>query len=208
MGLQRHTLRLARGLQAKGFTLLEVLVALLVFAVMSVMAYGGLRSVLQASESTGATMDRLAELQRVFLAMGRDVEQLVGRQIRDEYGESQPAVRGGGGESLLELTRAGWPNPARQARSTLQRVVFRFDENTIYRLHWAVLDRAQDSEARETRLLDDVAELRVRFLDQALEWHDEWPPLGPQQATLRAIEIVLALEDGGEFRRLFAVIGE
>ena len=190
-----------------GFTLIELLVALLVFAVMSVLAYGGLRSVLDASASAGAHVDRLAGLQRTFTLLGRDVEQLAARDVRDEYGDRQPALRVGG-ELLVELTRAGWRNPAGQTRPTLQRVAYRLEDRTLYRLHWGVLDRALDSKANEAALLDDVQDVTLRFLDQALAWHEEWPPLGAQGAQLRAVEVVIELEDWGKLRRLFQVAGE
>ena len=135
------------GLQT-GFTLVELLVALLVFGIMSVLAYGGLRSVLDAAASAGAHADRLAGLQRTFTMVGRDVEQLTARDIRDEYGDRQPALRVGGSELLMELTRAGWRNPAGQARPTLQRVAYRLDERTLYRLQWGVLDRAVERHCR------------------------------------------------------------
>ena len=182
--------------------------ALLVFAVMSVLAYGGLRSVLDASSSTSVYMERLADLQRTFTALARDVEQLTGREIRDEYGDRQPAIRAGGDARLLELTRAGWRNPAGQTRSTLQRVAYRLDEGILYRMHWTMLDRAIDSKASEAELLTGVTDVKLRFLDQALAWHGEWPPLGAQGAQLRAIEVVFELEDWGELRRLFQVVGE
>ncbi len=190
-----------------GFTLIELLVALLVFAVMSVLAYGGLRSVLDASASAGAHVDRLAGLQRTFTLLGRDVEQLAARDIRDEYGDRQPALRVGG-ELLVELTRAGWRNPAGQTRPTLQRVAYRLEDRILYRLHWGVLDRALESKANEAALLDDVQDVTLRFLDQALVWHKEWPPLGAQGAQLRAVEVVIELEDWGELRRLYQVAGE
>ncbi len=195
------------GLQ-HGFTLVELLMALLVFAVMSVLAYGGLRSVLDASASAGAHVDRLTSLQRTFTVLSRDIEQLADRAIRDEYGDRQPPLRVGENELLLELTRAGWRNPAGQTRSTLQRVGYRLDEGTLYRLYWLELDRALDSKANEAQLLDGVNEVTLRFLDQALAWHAEWPPLGSDGSRLTAVEVVLELEDWGELRRVFQVVGE
>ncbi|MDJ0872144.1 MAG: type II secretion system minor pseudopilin GspJ [Gammaproteobacteria bacterium] len=191
-----------------GFTLLELLMALLVFAIMSVLAYGGLRSVLDASASAGAHVDRLTGLQRTFTVLSRDIEQLADRGIRDEYGDRQPPLRVGENELLLELTRAGWRNPAGQTRSTLQRVGYRLEEGTLYRLYWSELDRALESKANEAQLLDGVNEVTLRFLDQALAWHAEWPPLGSDGARLTAVEVVLELEDWGELRRVFQVVGE
>ena len=64
------------------------------------------------------------------------------------------------------------------------------------------------SKANEAPLLDGVQDVTLRFLDQTLAWHGEWPPLGVEGAQLRAVEVVLELEDWGELRRLFQVVGE
>jgi general secretion pathway protein J len=186
-----------------------LLVALAVFAVMSVMAFGGLRAVLNASESTQASASRLAAVQQAFVVIGRDAEQAQRRPVRDEYGDVQPALRVGSvaDRRLFELSRAGWSNPAGHARSTVQRVAYRHEDGKLYRLYWSVLDRAQDSAFQERVLLTGVNAVQVRVLDADGQWQTEWPPVNSPDAAPRALEMVLDLEDWGEVRRLFLIPG-
>jgi general secretion pathway protein J len=202
----------------RGFTLLEVLVALAVFAIMATAAYSGLRSVLFTRAAVEKENRRLAAVQLAVFRLEQDIEQTLSRGIRDEYGEPQPALRGGEllNEALI-LTRAGWDNPLGQPRSNLQRVAYRFGEGQLWRLHWNVLDRGGSVESRELLLLDQVREFRVRFLDQSDAWRNDWPPpagsgadsnLTSDPDTLpRAVEITLTLEDWGAITRLLPLPG-
>jgi len=192
----------------KGFTLLELLVALLIFAVLAVMAYGGLQVVLDAQKRTETQSMRLAELQTFFAILSRDIEQMIDRGIRDNYGQAQASLVGD--RSTLEFTRTGWRNPAGFTRSNLQRVAYVLDDDKIFRYGWVVLDRAQNSAPIETALLDYVNEIEVRFLDQKLEWQSQWPVLSSgsnNPAGLpRAVEIVVDIEGWGRINRLFSVV--
>ncbi len=204
-------------MKCRGFTLLELLIALAIFGFIAAMAYGGLSTVLKAEQETERQAARLASLETALLLLGRDLAQASGRGIRDEFGDPQPALRGSD-EGPLELTRAGWANPAGQRRSSLQRVSWALDDDTLVRAGWIVLDRAQDSTAYSQPLLEGVREFDVRFLAANGEWHDSWPPPAALSAGTtgntaspderpRAVEVSLELEDWGNFRRLFEVPG-
>ena len=195
---------------SRGFTLLELLVALAVFAIMATAAYSGLRNVLFTRAAVEEQSRRLAAVQLAVFRLGQDIEQAVPRGIRDEYGESQAALLGGElADDRLTLTRAGWDNPLGQPRATLQRVAYRLRDGRLWRLHWGVLDRGGLLEPRETLLLERVREFRVRFLDRD-DWRDDWPPPASDEAGAkkdpdalpRAVEIGLTLEDWGEITRL------
>lgn len=211
---------------SRGFTLLELLVALSIFALIAVMAYNGLYTVLNARADTDRQAQRLAEIQTALMLVSRDVEQTLARGIRNEYGDAQPPLQGGVKDGpLLEFTRTGWRNPTRLPRSNMQRIAYRIDKDSLMRMSWRVLDRAQDSMPQEAPILGDVTEAQVRFMDEKLEWHAEWPPAnlaaqlgsgatpapsnqGQQPLLLpRAVELVLELEDLGRITRLFAVPG-
>ena len=191
----------------QGFTLIELLVALLIFALLAVMSYGGLGTVLEAQQGFERHNDRLAELQMLFLVLGRDIEQAVDRPIRDGFGDPQPALQGG--SDGLELTRGGRRNPAGVARSQLQRVGWMVDAGQLQRLSWGVLDRAQDSEPDRQTMIDQVTGMELRFLDQQGQWRSQWPVAGgnDKQADLpRAVEVTIELEDWGRVIRLYQVL--
>jgi general secretion pathway protein J len=205
-----------------GFTLLELLVALAVFAMVSLMAYSGLRTVLLSKQVTEQHAGRIQQLQSAVRMLERDLSQLAQRSIRDDYGDRQEALRTADfGPITLEFTRAGWLNPTAMARSTLQRVAYGIEEESLQRYSWTVLDRAQESIPDKVLLLDGVREMRLRYLDDAGEWHEQWPPAGLGQAVAisptgqtqtvalpspRALEVTLRLEDMGEIRRLIPLL--
>ncbi len=197
--------------RAAGFTLIELMLALSLFALVSAMAYGGLRSVLDASVDTKRQAAQLAALQTAFVRLGRDLEQTVARGIRDAYGDQQPALLGGGGGShALEFTRIGRPNPAKFPRSSLQRIAYGLREDTLIRLSWVVLDRGDERDPYEQVLMEGVKDLRFRYLNERLAWQTNWPSVGdqdPQDLLPKAVEVTLELNGIGELTRLFQVPG-
>lgn len=194
--------------QSAGFTLVELLIAITIFAVISALAYGGLQSVIRSDQAITAQTKRLQALQQTLLFMQRDMAQLVPRSIRDEFGDRKPALLSQGNMlTQIELTRGGWNNPAMQMRATLQRVGYGLEGRELYRYSWRVLDRAPDSQPERVLLLDGVSEWQWRFLDDNGGWQESWPSLGSEGGAVdtlpRAVEVKLTLEDMGTVRRIF-----
>jgi general secretion pathway protein J len=195
-----------------GFTLIELIVVLAIFAMLAVMAYGGLASVLSARERVLQSLERTAALQKVYVRLRNDLQQLRARPARDPYGEPQAALLLAP-DGALEFTRSGWRNPLSQPRSSLERVAYRLDvDGRLLRTSWRAVDRAQNAAAVETVVLDQVEDLRWRFLE-GKEWREAWPPAGtggtPTLETVpRAVEVSLTLKDLGEVRLLFAASNE
>lgn len=199
-------------IKPRGFTLIEVLVSMIIFVVLSAIAYGGLTSILRSREYAEEYLNRLQALQMTFLYLKRDIEQAVLRPIRDELGEELPPLKGGGISGVfLECTRAGWNNPANLPRSTLQRVAYDYTGDKLYRVFWRVLDRAPDTKPVRRSLLEGVKHIEVRFMDNNLQAHDHWP-LEDKKETQeaeklpRAIALRLEMEGMGEFKRLFSLV--
>lgn len=189
-----------------GFTLLEMLIALAIFSLLAVMSYGGLRTVMEQQAQTEADAERLGALQKTYLIMQRDIEQFVPRPIRDEYGDTQPALSGG---EVLQLTRGGWNNPLNYPRSSLQRVGYAVEDRQLVRYVWQVLDRAQDSEPLKEPLLEDIDDMQIRYLAGKDNWLEQWPPVpaaAEAQAapvTPAAIEVTIEHERYGPLVWLF-----
>ena len=197
-----------------GFTLIELLIAISVFAVMSVMAYGGLSQIIQNSQHSKLELERLQSVQRAVLTISRDFSQISQRGIRDEYGNTQPFINASNDLNyLVEFTRNGRRNPAKLKRSNFLRIAYQLEDEKLSRLFWPQLDRAPAMEPYENMLIDQVERVELRYRDDAEAWHTQWPPLNPQQQNggtppqLVAIEFTLELKDWGEITRLYQVGG-
>jgi len=196
--------------KSNGFTLLELLIAMAIFSLISIMSFSGLNHVLFNKEIVDKELHRLSDIQRSMLNLARDIEQASLRSIRDELGGKKTALTGGQNidSTIIELTRSGWRNPAQQQRSQLQRVAYSFEDNQLIRLYWYHLDHLQTDESVQRVLLTDVESIKIRYLDK--DWSDTWPKLGVDQNDVttplpRAIEITLELKDWGKITRLFRI---
>ena len=158
-----------------GFTLLEVLVAVSIFAVIGLGANQMLRTVVQTHEVTRDSNLRFNALMRAMNRIERDMSQLVQRGIRDEYGEPRPPLMVATGDYLVEFSRTGWNNPAQLPRSSLQRVAYELEDEELRRHFWLVMDRAEDSEPVTQVLLTEVKDFRVNLLDEEGDTSDLWP---------------------------------
>ena len=194
-----------------GFTLIEVLVAMAIFGVLSALAYMTLGQTLSNSEMLTDRMDRLQSIQRTMSYLSTELLQAAPRSIRGELGDAQPAlISAFGAEFALQLTHNGWPNSAGVPRSTQQRTAYRIEDNELIRYHWNVLDRTANNIPVATILLEDIESLTFRFLQHSGEWVEQWPPTSSQSASNtnvlpRAVTIVLVLPDEGELTRVVEV---
>lgn len=196
----------------RGFTLLELLIAISLFSILSVMAYSGLNTVLVTRESTDKISQRLTEVQLAYLRISNDIRQVVSRSIKDEFGTQIPVMRTSQSEvDTVEWTRMGYQNPQKHLRSNLQRVAYRLSENEtsgydLVRITWPVLDQAQGIESTESILITDVEEMAWGFLEQnpGADFLTSWPPVSATglDSLPRAIDVTIKLKNLGTLRRL------
>lgn len=195
-----------------GFTLIEVLVAMAIFGVLSALAYMTLGQTLSNSEMLTERMDRLQSIQRTMSYLSTELMQVAPRSIRADLGQNQEALKSSfGDEFALQLTHSGWPNSAGVPRSTQQRTAYRIEDDELIRYHWNVLDRTVNNIPVATVMLEGIESLTFRFLLQNGDWVEQWPPISVQagsNSTMlpRAVSIVLVLPDEGELTRIVEVV--
>lgn len=209
-----------------GFTLIEVLIAITITAILGVGAVMTLDQGIKSKDYVEKRSLLLSELQKSQRILEQDLSQIVTRSVRSEYGDRQYAISNLDALNLMEFTRTGWRDPETflasllpeaevKLKSNLQRVVYELEDDILYRRYWSVLDRAPDSEAKRQRILAGVKELELRFLDTESKWSDQWPTLvmlddetlDGFRAVPKAIEIRLGHQTFGEIRRIIPLAG-
>ena len=215
---------MARGnASAAGFTLVEVLIAMAITALISVVAYTGLSSALSGAESLRSASGRTHDINQTWALLSRDLRQVVNRPVVDEFGQVVPALMGGEmAREPLSLTRAGWHNSTYARRSTLQRVRWWLEDERLWRGYFPVLDRTAGTEAVETAILEGVERFELRFLPalSAVEsdrndvidrrdWRDSWiadlSQPGQMPSPPAAVEVLMEVAGLGELRRTYVL---
>jgi len=207
----------------QGFTLIEVLIAMAITAVIALVAYTSLSTVISGVEAARAEGERVALINRAMTVFSRDIRQVVDRPVRDEFGAVESGLEGGPlARQTLAFTRAGWHNTVGLPRSTLQRVAYYLDEDRLVRASWPVLDRTNAVEPNEVTLLEGVARFEVQFLEgvdqlrinRGLEldrryWSDNWlANVSDPDATLGlplAVLILLEVDGWEAIERLYVL---
>jgi general secretion pathway protein J len=183
-----------------GFSLIELLIAMSIFALIAIISYSSLDTVLQTNVRNEQYANRLADLQITFNRLQFDIEQYINRDIINEFGEKQAALLGS--EKNIEFTRTGWNNPLQQPRSDLQRVTYYLEEQILYRNYWQLLDRLTNSQAIKNPILNKVKDLSIRYYDQNLQWHTSFSSFD-KELKIKAVEITIELIDWGKIKRFF-----
>lgn len=197
--------------QSKGFTLIEILVAMAIFTIIGLASTGVLTSVLTSDQLSSERFAKLEELQRAMLTMERDIMQIVPRTARVNN-EFVSAVLTGGEDVFdsdadgLGFVRVGRYNPQMLLpRSTLQGVGYRIQENQLQRLYGNYVDNVIGYEPKIKILLSDIEDFRVTFLTdtEKLEDPDEWQESYSSSNLPLAISITIVSKTFGEIRREF-----
>ena len=187
-----------------GFTLVEVLVALLIFGMLAAAGVAILSFSIRAQAQVGAKLDDVSALNRTLSLLSADLAQAVNRPTRDERGTRLPAFSGeagGSADPALRLVRGGWSNPDGLARPGLQKVAYRVANGALERVAYPMLDGSPP--LPPAALLTGVADARLRYRYRGA-WSDRWD--GANGVALPdAVELSVTRTDRRRYHQLFLV---
>jgi general secretion pathway protein J len=206
-------------MRARGFTLIEVVIAMFIAAIMFAIGYGAINQALRDRDALNTSQDRVTEILRGMRVVAQDFAQAVARAARDTTGTGQlmPAMTANASNDIIvTFTRAGWSNPTGIQRPAEQRVRYRFVDNSLVRENWLAVDPALNTEPRQRTLLTKVKAVEIRVLDPvSRQWKTDWqsgstgqvPPNSVSLILTRplAIEFTVVFEDWGRVVRLFEI---
>lgn len=197
----------------KGFTLIEVIIALSIFAVLSVMGYKGLNSLIQTKERVDVEDNKWQQLILFFDRFELDVKQSVNRPIRGRDGSLEPAWLGrpsytGDYDAQLVFSRFGDPDQAGFLMDT-RRIAYRLNNEAIELLIWPSLDAAPNAKPEVFKVLPHVAQITLNYLTQDGRLVNAWPENLAVSETRSfkpsALQISIKLDTGETVFRIFAL---
>jgi len=191
-----------------GFTLVEILIALFIFTILSFLLVSALRTVINADTGAEKKAERLRKLQMALIIMSRDIEQVVDRPIVNTDGKDEASFVGTPAE--FRLTHTGYANtPNAAAHGSLQRSAYSFNENNLYRITWPMTDAAPKTKSQTRILLKDVHEVHFQYLNQKGRFVDQWPEKEEKSEALpRAVKIYLTIPKWGKLTQLYLITAE
>jgi|TARA_R100001244_G_C5172075_1_gene131794 general secretion pathway protein J len=195
----------------RGFTLLEVMVALGILAFVIIATHQILETTTRAKDASDEKIAELNGLQTTFRLMDQDFSQMTKRAVRNESGDVQEQYLLAGRYVLesqydgIAFVRDGWINPINLLpRSELQAVGYRVIDDNLERVYRVYVDQLDNMEPRVQRVLENVEELKFEFLDDKNEWQEQWEI----KALPKAVAVTLQQIEAEPIRRVFLVPGQ
>lgn len=198
-------------MKQRGFTLLEVMVALGILAFVIIATHQILETTTRAKDASDEKITELNGLQTTFRLMDQDFSQMTKRAVRNESGDVQEQYLLAGRYVLesqydgIAFVRDGWINPINLLpRSELQAVGYRVIDDNLERVYRVYVDQLDNMEPRVQRVLENIEELKFEFLDDKNEWQEQWEI----KALPKAVAVTLQQIEAEPIRRVFLVPGQ
>jgi general secretion pathway protein J len=189
----------------RGFTLIEVLLAIAIVALIAVLGYRAVASLSESETRLAAEATRWRTLDLFFARLEGDLRQAVPRPARLSDAREPPwfGAADATGNGALAFSRAG-PEFTLEPRSAGQRLAYRYRNGAVEILYWASYDRPRGAEPAAYTLLDGVARFELAYLTREGFWADTWPRAGDNDLP-RAVRVRLTLASGEVIERWLAL---
>ncbi len=197
-----------------GFTLIEVLVALAIFAAIALISHRTLSSIFDTRERLDLQSTTLRDQALFFARLENDLLVLMPRAIRNGDGLSEAALvvsaaTSTADDAVIVFTRAGFAAGSGTSAAP-QRVGYRLKNNSIEMLLWDGLDHAPRAAPHVYPALKNIREFRWRVLPAASDnnaaWRLNWPAGGAvASGAPAALEVTVTPADGAPLVRVFVL---
>lgn len=189
-----------------GFTLIELMVAILIFSIISIISYRTLSSLVATKQIVSSTQEKWSGIGSAVNWLNTSWNHAMPIVVRDENGTLIPAVIGknklsGNFDSQLEITLSGYIRDPNYGSTPPKRLGFRFTNGQLFLVTWPVLNRVRTTEPQLDLLMDNIADFVVEFLYPDKIWRDIWPqnnmaidqmPLGLRiKITMKSGEVIM-----------------
>jgi general secretion pathway protein J len=192
--------------RTKGFTLIEIMVAVGIFAVIASIVGPALFQFLDIRERANAKQEQLEGLQKTFMFLSNDLRYASNRLGKDEFGEPADATLTVGDNSLISLT-AAYPDLNLGGLAVPRRVTWTLDDGVLQRIQSPVMDPDGDTRTFKQSLLADVRDVDIE-LSVIEDGRDSSSKKWDEKTRLPdMIEITVTLENQLEYRRVFTMLG-
>lgn len=202
----------------QGITLIEVLIAVIIMAMIGTISYQSLDTTIRAKEVVEESIAKLARIDRAWLLMENDVRNILNHSVTQLSGrtlELPPLVLGNvEGLHWMVILRGGHANPLNFRRSELIRVGYRVQEEILWRDVWYDIGDSEVEEARQQKIIDGVEKVEVRILSSTATsfsggpWLETWPESSNRSPNMPiAVEVKLTLKgEDTDITRLFSLV--
>ena len=156
-----------------GFTLVELLVAIAIFAVLSALGWKVFDYLIKTKDRNAQHEEQLFILQDAYQQILRDTLQII-PLTANMNGQTRPALSLN--NNVLQFSKAGVTDPLGQGVSPYERIEYRYDasQKVVYRLKYSDLNLPNSVQPQSSILLKNVEQFQINALNpQALnQWHD------------------------------------
>ncbi|OGT54721.1 MAG: type II secretion system protein GspJ [Gammaproteobacteria bacterium RIFCSPHIGHO2_12_FULL_41_15] len=194
-----------------GFTLIEILIALAIFAIIGIICATAIRHMVDMHDRISKVNQRLAEVQIALVLMQRDMQEMIDRPVLDANAHSIASILLGG-NSLTFTNSSNIDLTELSSHSNLQRISYQLAGSQLVRQVWPVLDQPDTpSPPIQQPLLTGITQLNFQLVDNKGRPQSVWPP--PDTPATegtpmpRAVIMTLTLTDWGSIQKVIATPG-
>lgn len=148
----------------QGFTLVELLVAIAIFAVLSALGWKIFDYLNKVKDRNAVHEQHLLSLQDSYLQMQRDALQIV-PLTANIAGQIQPAFLLD--DQSVQFSKAGVTDPLKQGLSPFERIEYRYNaqDRKVYRLKYPNLNVLQTTQPLSSTILENVDDFQITILN-------------------------------------------